>query len=137
MNIARKSINNFTLNFIKFLSSIEESINKKSWIIESGVQAYKNYLKVICIIVICLTISFSLVTWSRFQKLAFLLHISWISLAVSLVFGFMILGFVYYISIIDNNMVCAVANTFLDDETMLNKIIKLSIYNNKHFIQHT
>ena len=34
-------------------------------------------------------------------------------------------------------MVCAVANTFLDDETMLNKIIKLSIYNNKHFIQHT
>ena len=82
----------------------------------------------------CLTISFSLVTWSRFQKLAFLLHISWISLAVSLVFGFTILGFVYYISIIDNNMVCAVANTFLDDETMLNKIIKLSIYNNKHFI---
>lgn len=51
--------------------------------------------------------------------MGFLLHLSWIVIVVLLLFGFIILTFVYYASLINDNMVCSIASGVLNDKNIL------------------
>lgn len=66
--------------------------------------------------------------------MGFLLHISWIALAILLIIGFIILIFVYYVTLINNNMVCNLAHGIIHDKNVLKRIIKI-MKPTKHFIK--
>ncbi|CAD8161039.1 unnamed protein product [Paramecium octaurelia] len=134
LNQSQSQLNDFSYNIINLLSKLEQTLNTKSWIFDSGVTAYKRFLIITCTTTVILLFSFSLVTWFRFQKMGFLLHISWIALAVLLIIGFIILIFVYYVSLINNNMVCNLAHGVIHDKNVLKRIIKI-MKPTKHFIK--
>lgn len=125
LGVCKEKLKSFIHKVIKFLTQMQDNINQHNWILDSGISAYKKFLEMIGFTVVLLFLSFILVTWCRFYKIAFLLHLSWICLSVLLLFGIFILSFVFYASIIDTNIVCPIANGIASDQQILERIISL------------